>query len=445
MNDELIDQYTDVLNKIKWDTNNFKISSESIEKLKELNNDVNFNPIDCFIKSFKIKYTYLFTKNNDIPATIKYIKEYIYNNLPKYLYLVTLGLNNYNTDLFIEDFIHGIIDICKKKLINISQENVMDIVDLDLYFNNEYSISVNLVNEIDFDVINKWINFEIVLINDNYLKNFDNDYFYNVESGNDLITYLTKLLKYFSSFLLLKNDNILILKYQLKIFQKIILNLIFRYRQNITVNQSNDSIALLKNIIVIYDYLLTLTKDQIVININKDFKKLNNDDDTISLLEGELIEYKKLIIRFFNNNVVAFLKTNINREIAYCIQNYSDDNAWSDFLKKNKSTMESMSKELANNNLLTCYYFKIVYINTSFILKKIINNIVLNGKIDKEMIEKLKLHVHSFSYFEEIIEYNKFMDYLTLIESIHNDIDINNKKFNFLNKSEIREVINAYT
>lgn len=114
MNDELIDQYTDVLNKIKWDTNNFKISSESIEKLKELNNDVNFNSIDCFIKSFKIKYTYLFTKNNDIPATIKYIKEYIYNNLPKYLYLVTLGLNNYNTDLFIEDFIHGIIDICKK-------------------------------------------------------------------------------------------------------------------------------------------------------------------------------------------------------------------------------------------------------------------------------------------------------------------------------------------
>lgn len=80
----------------------------------------------------------------------------------------------------------------------------MDIVALDLYFNNEYSISVNLVNEIDFDVINKWINFEIVLINDNYLKNFDNDYFYNVESGNDLITYLTKLLKYFSSFLLLK-------------------------------------------------------------------------------------------------------------------------------------------------------------------------------------------------------------------------------------------------
>lgn len=84
------------------------------------------------------------------------------------------------------------------------------------------------------------------------------------------------------------------------------MNLIFRYRQNITVNQSNDSIALLKNIIVIYDYLLTLTKDQIVININKDFKKLNNDDDTISLLEGELIEYKKMIIRFFNNNVVAF-------------------------------------------------------------------------------------------------------------------------------------------
>lgn len=152
-----------------------------------------------------------------------------------------------------------------------------------------------------------------------------------------------------------------------------------------------------------------------------------------------------MIIRFFNNNVVAFLKTNINREIAFCIQNYSDDNAWNDFLRKNKSTMESIGKVLANNNLLTCYYFKIVYINTSLILKKIINNIVLNGKIDKEMIEKLKLHVHSFSYFEEIIEYNKFMDYLTLIESIHNDIDINNIKFNFLNKSEIREVINAYT
>lgn len=190
---------------------------------------------------------------------------------------------------------------------------------------------------------------------------------------------------------------------------------------------------------------MTLTKDQIVINIDKDFKKFNDDDDTISLLEGELIEYKKLIIRFFNNNVVAFLKTNINREIAYCIQTYSDDNAWTDFFKKNRSTMESISKVLTNNNLLTCYYFKIVYINTSLILKKIINNVVMNGKLDKEMIEKLKLHVHSLSYFEEIIEYNKFMDYLSLIESIHHDIDIKNRKLNFLNEKEIKEVISAYT
>lgn len=229
MNNELIDQYKDVLNKIKWDTNNFKLTSEFIEKLKELNTSNSYNSIDCFINSFKIKYTYLFTKNNDIPSTIKYIKEYICNNLPMYLYLVTLGLKGYNTDFYVESFIHGIISICKKKLVNINQQNVMDIVDLDLYLNEEFNISLDLVEEIDFDVINKWINFEIVLINENYIKNFDKDYYYDVESGTDLITYLTKLLKYFKSFLLLKNDNTLILKYQLKIFQKIILNLIFRY------------------------------------------------------------------------------------------------------------------------------------------------------------------------------------------------------------------------
>ncbi|KAL6930829.1 hypothetical protein ACO0R3_003951 [Hanseniaspora guilliermondii] len=445
MNDNLIDKYTDVLNEIKWDTNSFKISSECIDELKSLNVDKNFDSIDCFIKSFKIKYTYLFTNNNDIQAIIKYIKEYTYNNLPKYLYLVTLGLSDYNPDFYLENYIKGIINVCQKKLVSINHENVMDIVDLDLYFNDEYNVSVNLVNDIEFEVIDKWINFEIVLINDNYLKNFDNDYYYNVESGNDIVTYLTKLLKYFNSFLLLKNDNILILKYQLKIFQKIILNLIFKYRQNITVDQKNDSIALLKNIIVIYDYLLTLSKDQVVITINKDFKRLNNDDSTINLLEGELIEYKKLIIRFFNHNVVAQLKTNINKEIAYCIQNYSDDNAWTDFFKKNNSTMDFVGKLLANNNLLTCYYFKIVYINTSLILKKVINNVVLNGKLNQEMIEKLKFHIHSLDYYEDIIEYKKFKDYLILVEIINQNDDIKAGIFNFLNESEIKEVINAYT
>lgn len=445
MNDNLIDKYTDVLNEIKWDTNSFKINSECIDELKSLNVDKNFDSIDCFIKSFKIKYTYLFTNNNDIQAIIKYIKEYTYNNLPKYLYLVTLGLSDYNPDFYLENYIKGIINVCQKKLVSINHKNVMDIVDLDLYFNDEYNVSVNLVNDIEFEVIDKWINFEIVLINDNYLKNFDNDYFYNVESGNDIVTYLTKLLKYFNSFLLLKNDNILILKYQLKIFQKIILNLIFKYRQNITVDQKNDSIALLKNIIVIYDYLLTLSKDQVVITINKDFKRLNNDDSTINLLEGELIEYKKLIIRFFNHNVVAQLKTNINKEIAYCIQNYSDDNAWTDFFKKNNSTMDFVGKLLANNNLLTCYYFKIVYISTSLILKKVINNVVLNGKLNQEMIEKLKFHIHSLDYYEDIIEYKKFKDYLILVEIINQNDDIKAGIFNFLNESEIKEVINAYT
>lgn len=444
MNDETNTAYTKVLDEIKWDTNKSNITHDSIEKLKELNTRIGLNSIEYYIKSFKIKYTYFFTSNNDIPVIINYIKEYINNNMPMYLYLSTLGLEDYDTDFYIEAFITKIANIFEKKLININHENIIDIIHLDLFFNNEFNVNVDLLSRISHEVISRWINFEIVLINDNYAKNFDNNYFYNVVSSTDLVTYLTKLLKYFNGFLLLKNDNLFILKNQIKIFQKIILNLILKYRQNIVINPNEDNIALLKNIIVIYDYLLKLNKDAIIININKEFKQLNDDNDMVSLLEGELIEYKKLIIRFFNNNVVVHLKNLINRDISNYIPNYSEDTAWNEFFEKNKNMLAGISKTLSNNGLLTYYFIKLDYINTSLIIKKVINNVVLNGKLDKILINKLKMFIGSLNYCDSIIEFNKFKDYTELIGKIHDNHKIEDIKMNYLSKSEIKEVFSAY-
>ena len=444
MNDETNTAYTKVLDEIKWDTNKSNITHDSIEKLKELNTRIGLNSIEYYIKSFKIKYTYFFTSNNDIPVIINYIKEYINNNMPMYLYLSTLGLEDYDTDFYIEAFITKIANIFEKKLININHENIIDIIHLDLFFNNEFNVNVDLLSRISHEVISRWINFEIVLINDNYAKNFDNNYFYNVVSSTDLVTYLTKLLKYFNGFLLLKNDNLFILKNQIKIFQKIILNLILKYRQNIVINPNEDNIALLKNIIVIYDYLLKLNKDAIIININKEFKQLNDDNDMVSLLEGELIEYKKLIIRFFNNNVVVHLKNLINRDISNYIPNYSEDTAWNEFFEKNKNMLAGISKTLSNNGLLTYYFIKLDYINTSLIIKKVINNVVLNGKLDKILINKLKIFIGSLNYCDSIIEFNKFKDYTELIGKIHDNHKIEDIKMNYLSKSEIKEVFSAY-
>lgn len=444
MNDETNTAYTKVLDEIKWDTNKSNITHDSIEKLKELNTRIGLNSIEYYIKSFKIKYTYFFTSNNDIPVIINYIKEYINNNMSMYLYLSTLGLEDYDTDFYIEAFITKIANIFEKKLININHENIIDIIHLDLFFNNEFNVNVDLLSRISHEVISRWINFEIVLINDNYAKNFDNNYFYNVGSSTDLVTYLTKLLKYFNGFLLLKNDNLFILKNQIKIFQKIILNLILKYRQNIVINPNEDNIALLKNIIVIYDYLLKLNKDAIIININKEFKQLNDDNDMVSLLEGELIEYKKLIIRFFNNNVVVHLKNLINRDISNYIPNYSEDTAWNEFFEKNKNMLAGISKTLSNNSLLTYYFIKLDYINTSLIIKKVINNVVLNGKLDKILINKLKMFIGSLNYCDSIIEFNKFKDYTELIGKIHDNHKIEDIKMNYLSKSEIKEVFSAY-
>ena len=444
MNDETNTAYTKVLDEIKWDTNKSNIIHDSIEKLKELNTRIGLNSIEYYIKSFKIKYTYFFTSNNDIPVIINYIKEYINNNMSMYLYLSTLGLEDYDTDFYIEAFITKIANIFEKKLININHENIIDIIHLDLFFNNEFNVNVDLLSRISHEVISRWINFEIVLINDNYAKNFDNNYFYNVVSSTDLVTYLTKLLKYFNGFLLLKNDNLFILKNQIKIFQKIILNLILKYRQNIVINPNEDNIALLKNIIVIYDYLLKLNKDAIIININKEFKQLNDDNDMVSLLEGELIEYKKLIIRFFNNNVVVHLKNLINRDISNYIPNYSEDTAWNEFFEKNKNMLAGISKPLSNNSLLTYYFIKLDYINTSLIIKKVINNVVLNGKLDKILINKLTMLIGSLNYCDSIIEFNKFKDYTELIGKIHDNHKIEDIKMNYLSKSEIKEVFSAY-
>ena len=444
MNDETNTTYTKVLDEIKWDTNKSNITHDSIEKLKELNTRIGLNSIEYYIKSFKIKYTYFFTSNNDIPVIINYIKEYINNNMSMYLYLSTLGLEDYDTDFYIEAFITKIANIFEKKLININHENIIDIIHLDLFFNNEFNVNVDLLSRISHEVISRWINFEIVLINDNYAKNFDNNYFYNVVSSTDLVTYLTKLLKYFNGFLLLKNDNLFILKNQIKIFQKIILNLILKYRQNIVINPHEDNIALLKNIIVIYDYLLKLNKDAIIININKEFKQLNDDNDMVSLLEGELIEYKKLIIRFFNNNVVVHLKNLINRDISNYIPNYSEGTAWNEFFEKNKNMLAGISKTLSNNSLLTYYFIKLDYINTSLIIKKVINNVVLNGKLDKILINKLKIFIGSLNYCDSIIEFNKFKDYTELIGKIHDNHKIEDIKMNYLSKSEIKEVVSAY-
>lgn len=444
MNDETNTAYTKVLDEIKWDTNKSNITHDSIEKLKELNTRIGLNSIEYYIKSFKIKYTYFFTSNNDIPVIINYIKEYINNNMSMYLYLSTLGLEDYDTDFYIEAFITKIANIFEKKLININHENIIDIIHLDLFFNNEFNVNVDLLSRISHEVISRWINFEIVLINDNYAKNFDNNYFYNVVSSTDLVTYLTKLLKYFNGFLLLKNDNLFILKNQIKIFQKIILNLILKYRQNIVINPHEDNIALLKNIIVIYDYLLKLNKDAIIININKEFKQLNDDNDMVSLLEGELIEYKKLIIRFFNNNVVVHLKNLINRDISNYIPNYSEDTAWNEFFEKNKNMLAGISKTLSNNSLLTYYFIKLDYINTSLIIKKVINNVVLNGKLDKMLINKLTMFIGSLNYCDSIIEFNKFKDYTELIGKIHDNHKIEDIKMNYLSKSEIKEVVSAY-
>lgn len=444
MNDETNTAYTKVLDEIKWDTNKSNITHDSIEKLKELNTRIGLNSIEYYIKSFKIKYTYFFTSNNDIPVIINYIKEYINNNMSMYLYLSTLGLEDYDTDFYIEAFITKIANIFEKKLININHENIIDIIHLDLFFNNEFNVNVDLLSRISHEVISRWINFEIVLINDNYAKNFDNNYFYNVVSSTDLVTYLTKLLKYFNGFLLLKNDNLFILKNQIKIFQKIILNLILKYRQNIVINPNEDNIALLKNIIVIYDYLLKLNKDAIIININKEFKQLNDDNDMVSLLEGELIEYKKLIIRFFNNNVVVHLKNLINRDISNYIPNYSEDTAWNEFFEKNKNMLAGISKTLSNNSLLTYYFIKLDYINTSLIIKKVINNVVLNGKLDKILINKLTMFIGSLNYCDSIIEFNKFKDYTELIGKIHDNHKIEDIKMNYLSKSEIKEVVSAY-
>jgi hypothetical protein len=444
MNDETNTTYTKVLDEIKWDTNKSNITHDSIEKLKELNTRIGLNSIEYYIKSFKIKYTYFFTSNNDIPVIINYIKEYINNNMSMYLYLSTLGLEDYDTDFYIEAFITEIANIFEKKLININHENIIDIIHLDLFLNNEFNVNVDLLSRISHEVISRWINFEIVLINDNYAKNFDNNYFYNVVSSTDLVTYLTKLLKYFNGFLLLKNDNLFILKNQIKIFQKIILNLILKYRQNIVINPNEDNIALLKNIIVIYDYLLKLNKDAIIININKEFKQLNDDNDMVSLLEGELIEYKKLIIRFFNNNVVVHLKNLINRDISNYIPNYSEDTAWNEFFEKNKNMLAGISKTLSNNSLLTYYFIKLDYINTSLIIKKVINNVVLNGKLDKILINKLTIFIGSLNYCDSIIEFNKFKDYTELIGKIHDNHKIEDIKMNYLSKSEIKEVVSAY-
>ncbi|KAF0266814.1 hypothetical protein FOG48_03998 [Hanseniaspora uvarum] len=444
MNDETNTAYTKVLDEIKWDTNKSNITHDSIEKLKELNTRIGLNSIEYYIKSFKIKYTYFFTSNNDIPVIINYIKEYINNNMSMYLYLSTLGLEDYDTDFYIEAFITEIANIFEKKLININHENIIDIIHLDLFFNNEFNVNVDLLSRISHEVISRWVNFEIVLINDNYAKNFDNNYFYNVVSSTDLVTYLTKLLKYFNGFLLLKNDNLFILKNQIKIFQKIILNLILKYRQNIVINPNEDNIALLKNIIVIYDYLLKLNKDAIIININKEFKQLNDDNDMVSLLEGELIEYKKLIIRFFNNNVVVHLKNLINRDISNYIPNYSEDTAWNEFFEKNKNMLAGISKTLSNNSLLTYYFIKLDYINTSLIIKKVINNVVLNGKLDKILINKLTMFIGSLNYCDSIIEFNKFKDYTELIRKINDNHKIEDIKMNYLSKSEIKEVVSAY-
>ena len=167
MNDETNTAYTKVLDEIKWDTNKSNITHDSIEKLKELNTRIGLNSIEYYIKSFKIKYTYFFTSNNDIPVIINYIKEYINNNMSMYLYLSTLGLEDYDTDFYIEAFITKIANIFEKKLININHENIIDIIHLDLFFNNEFNVNVDLLSRISHEVISRWVNFEIVLINDN--------------------------------------------------------------------------------------------------------------------------------------------------------------------------------------------------------------------------------------------------------------------------------------
>lgn len=488
----LMEEYKDyLLNDMRWD-NKSNRSYELTQRAKHLNRvlyDIavvynkfapsadayRFFNFECLLNNFKIKFIYHFNNSNnkfDIDIMTTFIKNYIDDNLFNAVRISLTGDVDLTFEEAVNNFLMEVVRVFKSKLkntINGNTEIIMKLFKFNILLKQEFGTNCKLYDVIPKLQIQEWIKFEIQLIKDYYTKNFNKTQ-YQLNDGQNLNKYLMNLFDYFKPFLILETDSNTryILQFKIMIFQKIFLLILEAYRSGIDVNskiqdnislpgslinhssgnRGNNSVLLgysylnfQKNVILIYDNLLKLSKNQTVIMINSNFNDLLSDDNETmhSLLEGEIIEYKKLIVKNFNNMVIPFMKKtsrenlseyiNVNWNTIENKQDY-DGQVWSRFLEANNALLE-VSKEVFVTNykesqqdssvdvLLRLQYDKLKTVNDSLIIKSITNNILLTYKfsMSQEIIINILLRDITSLKIEPktLIEWIKFQDYTRLI------------------------------
>ncbi|KAL6929918.1 hypothetical protein ACO0SA_001323 [Hanseniaspora valbyensis] len=488
----MMEEFKDILlNEMRWDNKNnctYDISSRSKHLNEQLYNisvifnkfsptkkNVRFFNFECLLNNFKIKFIYHFNNNNnkfDMDIMTSFIKSYFDENLFNGIRIVLEGDIDLTFEEAVNHFIMEINKILKKKLqntINNNNDLIMKIFKFNNFLNQEYGVNCKLYDIIAKQHIQDWIKFEIQLINQYYSKNFNKTQF-QLNDGANLNKYLHNLFDYFKPFLVLEVDleTRYILQFKIMIFQKIILQILQFYRSGIDVNnKSQDNILLpgsllqrnfnvkdsngvlmgysylnfQKNIILIYDNLLKLSKNQIIIMINSNFNELINEDNEgmHSLLEGEIIEYKKLIVKNFNNMVIPFIKKTSRDNLSeyinlnwYSIVNKQmyDHQVWLNFFESNNNLLKICKNILVDDDtdrpknssldlLLQSQFDKLQTVNDSLIIKSITNNILLAYKltIDQEIV--INILVKDISSLnvqpKTLVEWVKFQDYTRLI------------------------------
>lgn len=488
----MMEEYKDILlNEMRWDNKNncsYDISSRSKHLNEQLYNisviynkfsptkkNGRFFNFECLLNNFKIKFIYHFNNNNnkfDMDIMTSFIKSYIEENLFNGIRIVLEGSIDLTFEEAVNYFIMEINKILKKKLqnnINNNNDLIMKIFKFNNYLNQEYGVNCQLYDIIAKQQIQDWIKFEIQLINQYYSKNFNKTQF-QLNDGANLNKYLHNLFDYFKPFLVLEVDldTRYILQFKIMIFQKIILQILQFYRSGIDVNnKSQDNILLpgsllqrnsnvkdsngvlmgysylnfQKNIILIYDNLLKLSKNQTIIMINSNFNELISEDNEgmHSLLEGEIIEYKKLIVKNFNNMVIPFIKKKSRDNLSeyinlnwYSIVNKQmyDHQVWLNFIESNNNLLKICKNILFDDDtdrpknssldlLLQSQFDKLQIVNDSLIIKSITNNILLAYKltIDQEIVINILLKDISLLNVQPktLVEWVKFQDYTRLV------------------------------
>ncbi|XBW35111.1 hypothetical protein QEN19_000673 [Hanseniaspora menglaensis] len=503
---ELMDEFKGILlNEMNWDNklnNNYKVANRAIELNKQLykislvynkfipNHDIpRFFNFECLLNNFKIKFIYHFNSKEskfDLEIMTTFIKSYLEQNLFKGLRIALNDISNLTFEAATDYFIMEIIKILKSKIhnnINGNNDLIMKIFEFNNFLKHEYGTNSQLYDVIPKQQIQEWIKFEIQLIKEYYNKNFNKTQ-YNLDDGDNLNKYLLNLFDYFKPFLVLEVDlkTKYILQFKIMIFQKIILQILESYRSGINVNNkaqennllpgsflslnggSNNSSGIVmgyshlnfqKNILFIYDNLLKLSKNQTIIMINRNFNELikTENEGMYSLLEGEIIEYKRLIIINFNNMVIPFTKKISKDNLAeyikldwHDIENKSmyDFQVWPKFLESNNKFMSicseifstsSSNKKSSLEVLLQLQFDKLQTVNNSLIIKAITNNILLAFKmtVNQEIVINILLKDIASLKIEPtmLIEWVKFQHYAKLINLlIYKEMNNDLLKFN---------------